>query len=129
MVRNGNEILVYNPKLAKIPGVNPLKLKSLKEYKEYVEWQRASGLKCPILHLEKGISSSGFEQLAVAPSYDADIAIGAMNHDLPVVHATPPVSGNKVGQYLDSTQDFPPFNNESFPSYDPESNHRTHHTN
>ena len=45
--------MLYNPELAKIPGVNPLIMDSLKDYKEYVKWQRASGLNCPILHLEK----------------------------------------------------------------------------
>ena len=55
MIKKGNKILLYNPKLAKIPGVNPIVLKSLKEYEEYVKWQRASNINCPILHLETSL--------------------------------------------------------------------------
>ncbi len=55
MIKKGDKIMLYNPELAKIPGVNPLMMDSLKDYKEYVKWQRASGLKCPVLHLRKSL--------------------------------------------------------------------------
>jgi len=120
MIKDGEEIILYNPKLARIPGVNPLRMKSLQEYREYVEWQKANGLQCPILHLEKSVDAQGFPQLEIRPSFDMDIAIGATNHTLPVIHATPPTKDNKIGQYLDASRDYPPFNNLSYPSFDPE---------
>lgn len=120
MIKNGQEIILYNPKMARIPGVNPLKMKSLQEYKEYVEWQKASGLNCPILHLETAVDAQGFPQLEIRPSFDMDIALGATNHTLPVIHATPPTKNNKIGQYLDASRDYPPFNNLSYPSFDPD---------
>ena len=51
IVKKGNQILLYNPDMAKIPGVNPIVLKDLKEYEEYVKWQRANKLGCPILRI------------------------------------------------------------------------------
>ena len=42
MVKKGGKIMLYNPELAKIPGVNTLVMDSLKDYEEYVKWQRAS---------------------------------------------------------------------------------------
>lgn len=53
MIREGDKILLYNPKMVDIPGVNPIRLNSINEYQEYVRWQHASGLNCPLLHLEK----------------------------------------------------------------------------
>ena len=40
MIKNGEHIMVYNPKMAKIPGVNPILLDNLEDYKEYVNWQK-----------------------------------------------------------------------------------------
>ena len=37
MIKKGNKIILYNPRLAKVPGVNPIVLSSLEEYKEYVK--------------------------------------------------------------------------------------------
>ena len=40
MIKNGEQIMVYNPKMAKIPGVNPILLDNIEDYKEYVRWQK-----------------------------------------------------------------------------------------
>jgi len=40
MIKNGEHIMVYNPKMAKIAGVNPIMLNDLEDYKEYVRWQK-----------------------------------------------------------------------------------------
>ena len=65
MIKKGNQILLYNPKMAKIPGVNPIVLKSLKEYKDYIKWQRANKLNCPILHLERMYDTQGNENYEI----------------------------------------------------------------
>jgi hypothetical protein len=59
MVRDGESIIVFDPKKEKIPGVNPIKLNNLEEYKTYVEWQRGTKAACPILHLEHVYSTDG----------------------------------------------------------------------
>lgn len=118
MIKKGGKIMLYNPKMAKIPGVNPLIMDSLKDYKEYIKWQRASGLKCPILHLEKEYDAQGLEQYEVKRSFvgdDQDIRVGAMNHNLPVIQKEP-----KMDFMLDAqSQNNKNYNQNQLPAYDP----------
>ena len=118
MIKKGGKIMLYNPKMAKIPGVNPLVMDSLKDYKEYIKWQRASGLKCPILHLEKEYDAQGNEQYEIKRSFignDQAINVGALNHNLPVIQKVP-----KIELLLDAhTQNNIEFNQNQLPAYDP----------
>ena len=118
MIKKGDKIMLYNPELAKIPGVNPLIMDSLKDYKEYVKWQRASGLKCPILHLEKAYDAQGNEQYEIKRSFagaDQDLQVGALNHNLPVTQKEP-----KIELLLDAqAQNNANYNQNQLPAYDP----------
>ena len=118
MIKKGGKIMLYNPELAKIPGVNPLIMDSLKDYKEYVKWQRASGLKCPILHLEKEFDTQGNEQYAIKRSFageDQDIYVGDLNHDLPIIQKEP-----KMEFLLDAqSQNNSIYNQNQSCAYDP----------
>lgn len=118
MIKKGDKIMLYNPELAKIPGVNPLIMNSLKDYKEYVKWQRASGLKCPILHLEKVYDAQGNEQYEIKRSFagaDQDLQVGALNHNLPVTQKEP-----KMDFMLDAqAQNNANYNQNQLPAYDP----------
>lgn len=118
MIKKGDKIMLYNPELAKIPGVNPLIMDSLKDYKEYVKWQRASGLKCPILHLEKAYDAQGNEQYEIKRSFagaDQDLRVGSLNHNLPVTQKEP-----KIELLLDAqAQNNVNYNQNQLPAYDP----------
>jgi hypothetical protein len=110
MIKNGEQIMVYNPKMAKIPGVNPILLDNLEDYKEYVRWQKQNKLDCPILYLEKVFDTQGQEMYEIKPSFDTDIPIGAMNHSMPRVTHEPKI--------LDASRDDPPYNQNSLPGID-----------
>lgn len=69
LIKDGNRIFLYDPSMAKVPGVNPIQLKSLEEYKEYIEWQRKSNLHCPILHLEKVCTTQGTEMYEIRQNF------------------------------------------------------------
>jgi len=69
LIKDGNRIYLYDPSMAKVPGVNPILLKSLEEYKEYIEWQRKSQLQCPILHLEKVCTAQGSEMYEIRQNF------------------------------------------------------------
>lgn len=115
MIKKGNQIYLYNPKLAKIPGVNPIVLNSLKDYEEYVKWQRASKINCPILHLERMYDTQGVEQYEIKQSFMLDQPSGPLNHDLPHINKTP-----NMNELLNAHQDNNnPYNNNSFPAFDP----------
>jgi len=108
MIKNGEHIMVYNPKMAKIPGVNPIILNNLEEYKEYIQWQKQNKLNCPILYLEKVFDTQGQENYEIKPSFDTDIPIGSMNHSMP-----------KHPKVLDASRDNPPYNQNILPGIDP----------
>jgi hypothetical protein len=114
MIKNGQKIMIYDPKMAKIPGVNPLVMDNLEDYKEYVKWQQKSKLNCPILYLEKVFDAQGMEQYEIRPSFDTDIPIGGINHSLPVVE-----DKYKEPKLLDASRDDPPYNQNSLPGFDP----------
>ena len=59
LIKDGQHYYMYDPSMAKVPGVNPIPFKDLNEYKEYIEWQRRNQLQCPILHLERVCNAQG----------------------------------------------------------------------
>ncbi len=69
LIKDGNYIFLYDPSMAKVPGVNPIKFKDLDEYKEYIEWQRKSNLRCPILHLEKTCTAQGTHMYEIRQNF------------------------------------------------------------
>lgn len=83
MIKDGDRILIYDPKKAKVPGVNPIIMNNLEEYKEFVKWQNKNNLNCPILFLEKSFDVQGNEMYDIKPNRNIDIPQGAMNHSLP----------------------------------------------
>lgn len=59
LIKEGNRIYLYNTKRREVPGVNPIEFKSLEQYREFVEWQRMSGIRCPVLHVEHTLNAQG----------------------------------------------------------------------
>ena len=112
MIKDGQRILLYNPNLAKVPGVNPIQLNSLEDYEEYVHWQRANKINCPILHLEKVFDTQGSEMYQISSSFDTENCNGGLNHNLPAIK---PIDS---GHIIDAALENPPYNANQFPSYD-----------
>lgn len=90
LIKDGEQILAYNPTLAKIPGVNPIKMDSLDDYEKYIHWQRANNVQCPILHLDKSFNKelSMYDINSSQSSQSSDLSIsngtGVLNHNLPI---------------------------------------------
>ena len=53
LIQKGDSFYLFNSRLAKVPGVNPVRFSNLSEYEEYVSWQKSQGIHCPILHLQE----------------------------------------------------------------------------
>ena len=113
IIKDGNKILLYNPEYAHVPGVNPIEMKSLEEYKEYIEWQRANNLNCPVLHLEKMFDTQGAPMYEIRPSFVTELNTGGMNHNLPVVR-----NKANIKQTMDAALENSPFNCNQYESYD-----------
>jgi len=69
LIKDGNHIFLYDPSMAKVPGVNPIQFKSIEEYKDYIEWQRKNKLQCPILHLERGCTAQGTDMYEIRQNF------------------------------------------------------------
>ena len=59
LVQQGSEIFLFNSKLARVPGVNPIKFNNLEEYAEFLTWQKSRGITCPVLYLRSGLNAQG----------------------------------------------------------------------
>ena len=45
LIQHGSEIFLYNSKVEKVPGVNPIRFKSLDDYSEFMEWLQGRGIR------------------------------------------------------------------------------------
>lgn len=68
LIQKGKDYFLFNTKLAKIPGVNPLQFSSLEDYKEFMEWQRSQGINCPILYVQQSFDAQGNEVYKQRPN-------------------------------------------------------------
>jgi hypothetical protein len=53
LIYRGNKIHLLQRNKANIPGVNPIIFNNLEEYSEYIDWQKANNIRCPILLLQQ----------------------------------------------------------------------------
>ena len=68
LIQKGSELYLHNSRLAKVPGVNPLKFNNLEEYTEFMEWQRSQGIRCPVMYLQHSFDAQGNPVYKIRPS-------------------------------------------------------------
>ena len=121
LIQKGKEFYLHNSKMAKIPGVNPVKFNNLEDYVEFLDWQRSQNIKCPVLFLQHSYDAQGKPVYKFRPS-PTDVQGG-----LPPVltygtdaHAIP-LSAQEPHQtkLIDAGRDDDPYNENSYPAYDP----------
>jgi hypothetical protein len=107
LIQADSQFFLYNSKLAKIPGVNPVQFNNLEEYTEFLDWQRSQGIRCPVLYLQKTYDAQGKPVYKVRPS------VSELQGGLPPsgIHPNPTM-------LIDATRNDPPYNNNSYPAYD-----------
>tara|TARA_A100001011_G_C13825924_1_gene640862 strand:+ start:8 stop:634 length:627 start_codon:yes stop_codon:yes gene_type:complete len=112
LIQQGNEIYLYNSRLAKIPGVNPVKFESLEDYVEFLEWQKSQNIQCPVLFLQHSYDTQGKPVYKIRPSpLDPQ---GGLPPTLPLGEQPA-----KKSLLLDAGRNDPPYNEDSYPAYDP----------
>lgn len=157
LIQKGQTFYLYNSKLAKIPGVNPLQFNSLDEYIEFTEWQRSQGIRCPVLYLQESYDAQGnpvmnarssptelnggLQPLVLPSQVKGDVSglhrnvgpgeIVTSNKDMRIESTQTMASALGIqplqGAYelppetklIDAGRDDPPYNTNSYPSYDP----------
>ena len=68
LIQHGVRFYLYNSKLAKVPGVNPIEFNNLEEYNAFTKWQRIEGLRCPILYLQHSYNTQGESTYKIRPN-------------------------------------------------------------
>jgi hypothetical protein len=68
LIQVGTKIHLYNSKLSKVPGVNPIEFNNLEDYTDFTKWQRSKGIRCPVLFLQKSYDVQGKMTYKVRPS-------------------------------------------------------------
>lgn len=125
LVQEGSRFYLYNSKLARVPGVNPIEFETLEDYTEFLEWQRSQGIKCPVLYLQSTYDTQGDTvykarpsvtepQAGLPPSPAAPVGIASQ---VPPTLETSLTSPNPT-QLVDATRNDPPYNGQSYPAYD-----------
>ena len=111
LMQKGKELFLFNNKLAKVPGVNPIKFNNLEEYTEFVKWQRNQGIRCPVLFLQHSYDAQGESTYTARPS-PFDLA-GGLPQEIPKGLSNPPE--NKL---VDAGRNDPPYNTGDYPAFD-----------
>ena len=130
LIQKGSAFFLYNSKLAKVPGVNPLRFNHLDDYVEFMDWQRSQGIRCPVLYLQESDDAQGNPVLKGRPSptnlqggLPDYIIQGGLDDDHPVMppaKPTGPVPAVPTTKLTDATRNDPPYNTNSYPGFDGE---------
>lgn len=67
LIQEGDKLKLLNKNKAIVPGVNPIFFNNLEEYTEFVEWQQAKGITCPILYFQQTYTTQGEKKYRLLP--------------------------------------------------------------
>lgn len=109
LMQKGSRIFLYNSKKASVPGVNPLQFENLEEYTEFLDWQRANGMRCPVLFMNESYDAQGKRTFKIQ---DGPMEGGG----------APPIGTVPL---MDASRDSvngtaPAYNTNSYPGFDPD---------
>ena len=105
LLKRGNSLLLYNTFQSQ-SDTNPITFANLDEYTEFMENQRKTGLRCPILYLQQENNVQGEDVYRIRPSpYTLEGGL-------------PPVNPNVVPP-TDSSRDNQKYNQGSYHGFDP----------
>lgn len=107
LLQKGSRIYLYNSNKASVPGVNPLQFENLEEYTEFIDWQRANGMRCPVLFLSESYDVQGNR-------------IAQIRGDPSNVHGGEHVSRITPNKMIDASRDSGAYNKNSYPGFDPD---------
>ena len=111
LMQKGGQLLLFNNRKARIPGINPVRFNNLEEYLGFVKWQRRLGIHCPVLYFQQTYDTQnnvGWRPLHSPTS--------PMNGTLPGMPPRPPI----VSPLLDANRLDPPYNVGDYPAFDPD---------
>jgi hypothetical protein len=125
LIQKGSRFYLYNSKVAKVPGVNPVEFENLEDYTEFLDWQRSQGIRCPVLYLQQTYDAQGNPvykarpsvsqpQGGLPPSIASSIGDMITEQSVNTNIAVPP----NPTLLVDATRNDPPYNKNSYPAFD-----------
>ena len=107
LIQRGTKFFLKNTNLADVPGVNPIEFNNLDEYVEFTKWQRSQSIRCPILFVQEVYDAQGERVYNLKPDpQNPHTGLSDFTIDT---------------KLLDAGRDDPPFNKNSYPGYDEQS--------
>ena len=122
LVQHDAKFYLYNSKKDKVPGVNPIQFNNLEDYTEFIDWQNANDLNCPVLFLQHTYDASGGSSYKVRPS-PVDLQGGlppVMGNGSQPTLPMPPSGTTDLSQIYDESHDKPAFGATEYTGMDPE---------
>jgi len=125
LIQKGCKFYLYNSKVSKVPGVNPIEFSNLEDYVEFLDWQRSRGIRCPVLYVQQTYDAQGNPVYKVRPSVTEPqsglppsiaTSIGNIIHE-DSVNTNIAVPPNPT-LLVDATRNDKPYNMNSYPSFD-----------
>jgi len=126
LIQKGSRFYLYNSKVAKVPGVNPVEFDNLEDYTEFLDWQHSQGIRCPVLYLQETYDAQGNPVYKVRPSVSEPQAglppsIASSTGD--VINESSLGDPNALAYpnptlLVDATRNDQPYNKNSYPAYD-----------
>jgi len=110
LIKQDKEYYLYNSKVPKIPGMNPIRFEHLEDYVHFIEWHKSKGNTCPVLYVQKTIDTQGNEVYKSHTSFD-NIEAGLQT----VVPKFKETQQKLVDANRDNT---PNYNKNSYPGFD-----------
>lgn len=108
LIQKDAKFYLYNSKVAKVPGVNPVEFNNLEDYVEFLDWQRSQGIRCPVLFLQQTFDAQGNRVYKVRPG------VTEQKGGLPPIFPSAP----NPTLLVDATRNDYPYNKNSYPAYD-----------
>lgn len=111
LIRQGNDILLYNSRIPVVKGMNPLVFSNLDEYIHFYNNEKKKGNNCAVLFLQHETDIQGKDVYRVRPSL-SDLQPGLQTQSaMQIAQGPAPV--------IDSNTDHPPYNAGQYAGFDP----------
>lgn len=111
LIRQGNDLLLYNSRIPVVKDMNPLRFSNLDEYIDFTRSERQKGNSCPVLFLQHETDIQGKDVYRVRPT-PFDLQPG-----LPTQSAVQ--MARNPAPLIDSSTDNPPYNAGQHAGFDP----------
>jgi hypothetical protein len=132
LIQKDSKFYLYNSKVARVPGVNPVEFDNLEDYTEFLDWQKSQGIRCPVLYLQQTFDAQGNPVYKVRPSVSEPQ--GGLRPSINMPPGIASSSGNVIMEsslgtpntpaypnptlLVDAGRNDPPYNKNSFPAFD-----------